>query len=281
MIKYAVFILTFGRPDRVKTIQALRNHGYSGDIHLVVSDDDQSLETYKSLHQNVHVFNKEEIAKTFDEGDNFQDKRAVVYARNYCFKLAEALGYKYFIQLDDDYSNFQYRFGDDFSYKYKSIKSLENVFQHLFEFLERSKANAIAMAQGGDFIGGADGTMSKAVTLKRKCMNSFFCSTERPFKFVGRINEDTTTYVSEGSKGGLFFTANQVCLVQTITQSNGNGLTDIYLSLGTYVKSFYSVMYHPSSVKVKAMNYSNPRLHHSVSWKNTVPMILREDLKKK
>ena len=31
-------------------------------------------------------------------------------------------------------------------------------------------------------------------------------------------------------------------LLQKETQSNSGGLTDIYLELGTYVKSFYSVI---------------------------------------
>ena len=34
----------------------------------------------------------------------------------------------------------------------------------------------------------------------------FFCKTDRPFKFVGRMNDDVNTYVSLGDKGNLFFT---------------------------------------------------------------------------
>jgi hypothetical protein len=112
-------------------------------------------------------------------------------------------------------------------------------------------------------------------------MNSFFCSTDRTFKFVGRVNEDVNLYTSAGSKGLLLFTTNQVTLEQMATQSNAGGMTEMYLDSGTYIKSFYSVMYQPSSVKVKILRDRNVgRLHHYVSWKNTVPVILRESVKK-
>jgi hypothetical protein len=46
------------------------------------------------------------------------------------------------------------------------------------------------------------------------------------------------------------------------------------------MKSFFSVMYNPSNVKVSMMNASNPRIHHVVKWANTTPMIISDDYKK-
>lgn len=112
-------------------------------------------------------------------------------------------------------------------------------------------------------------------------MNSFVCSTERPFKFIGRINEDVTTYTTLGSRGALFFTLPNACLHQLVTQQNKGGMTDAYLQSGTYIKSFYSVMYSPSCVKVHMMGDVNMRLHHQIKWANAVPKIIREELKKK
>ena len=136
------------------------------------------------------------------------------------------------------------------------------------------------MSQNGDWIGGDQSGMAKKLALKRKCMNSFFCSTERPFEFMGRINEDVNAYTSLGAIGNVFFTIPNVSLKQTDTQTNEGGLTDIYLSQGTYVKSFYSVLFSPSSVKVSVLNTENARLHHRVSWNNAVPKILNEKYKK-
>lgn len=51
-------------------------------------------------------------------------------------------------------------------------------------------------------------------------MNSFFMSTKRRVKFVGRINEDVNTYVGDGSKGDIFLTYPRLRLNQKQTQSN-------------------------------------------------------------
>jgi hypothetical protein len=39
-------------------------------------------------------------------------------------------------------------------------------------------------------------------------------------------------------------------------------------------------MMHPSGVKVAILNSSNPRIHHSIKWINTVPVIIEEKYKK-
>lgn len=280
---FAAFILSNGRPDNVVTYDTLRKSGYTGRIVILVDDLDPTRERYERKYPGeVFVFDKKAIAKTFDQGDNFGDMRAIIYARNASFGIAEMLGVKYFVQLDDDYTSFQYRFDSRFGYNPKTLKDLDLVFAALTQFLIDSKADSVAMAQGGDFIGGDQSSIAEAVRLKRKCMNSFFCSTDRPFQFVGRINEDVNTYTRTASTGKLFFTANQVNLNQLQTQSNAGGMTELYLDSGTYVKSFYSVIYQPSSVKIGMIHgQRGSRIHHQVSWKHTVPEILRETLKKR
>ena len=111
-------------------------------------------------------------------------------------------------------------------------------------------------------------------------MNTFICSTDRKFQFVGRINEDVNTYVKYGSIGSIFLTVPDVRIIQLQTQNNSGGMTDLYLDSGTYIKSFYTVMYHPSSVNISLMGETHKRLHHSIKWVNTVPKILDESYKR-
>lgn len=281
MHDFAVFILTNGRPDRVKTHNTLRRSGYTGRIYLLVDNLDKTQAEYIERYgQEVVIFDKEEIAKTFDNGDNFNDLRAIIYARNASFNIARDLGVTYFIQLDDDYTDFSFRFNDKLEYFPRTIKNLDRIFNALLKFYKVSGADSLAIAQGGDFIGGAESAHAEQVKLKRKCMNSFICSTERPFQFVGRVNEDVNTYTRLASTGLLLFTTNQVSLTQMQTQSNEGGMSEMYLDSGTYVKSFYSVMYHPSSVKIRMMSTKFSRLHHSITWKNTIPMIISEEYRK-
>jgi hypothetical protein len=56
-------------------------------------------------------------------------------------------------------------------------------------------------------------------------------------------------------------------------------MTEIYRDQGTYVKSFFSVMFCPSSIKVRHL-VSMKRYHHSIDWNRTVPKIIDERYKK-
>lgn len=280
--KFAAFILTHGRPDNISTIASLKRAGYTGDVYIVIdNEDERSQEYFDIFGDKVIVFDKLAISKTFDTGDNFNDRRAIVYARNFCFKLAKDLKLDYFVQLDDDYTEFQYRYDSDSNYKYKSMKNLDKVFSVMVDFVESTGVKSLAMAQGGDFIGGADSDNARFLTLKRKCMNTFVCSTKNPFTFLGGMNEDVTTYTRLASTGALFFTFLGVSIVQKQTQTNGGGMSDVYSDSGAYIKPFSSVIYYPSGVKVAMMHSTYARIHHRVSWNNTTPKIIDEKYKKK
>lgn len=283
---FAIFILTHGRANRVDTINTLKKQGYTGRIILLVDDEDKQISEYKrNFGSQVYIFPKKDAIAITDSGDNFNQRNSVVYARNYNFVVAKELGIKYFLQLDDDYTGFRYTFDNDKNYitRQINIKSLDVIIKAMLEFYIVSGAKTITMSQGGDFIGGEGSkvaSLHREGKFSRKVMNSFFCSTDRPFKFMGRINEDVNLYTENGIRGSLFITVPRIRLEQKQTQAGSGGLTDIYLDLGTYVKSFYSVMYAPSCVKINEMGVTNRRLHHMVKWKNACPMILSEDFKK-
>jgi hypothetical protein len=280
MNNLAVFILTHNRPDNVITYKSLKKCGYSGKIILIIDDEDPQKEKYFENYQDIEIFSKSKIAETFDEADNFQDRRAIVYARNACFEIAKKRGYKYFVQMDDDYTGFEYRIYNQSNTKPKQIKNIDSVFQALLSFYKSTNFATIAMAQGGDFIGGKRNRMAKRPSLYRKAMNSFFCSVERPFKFSGRINEDVNTYTAEQSRGLLMGTIPFVALVQKQTQKNAGGMTDIYQANGTYVKSFYTVIFSPSCCTIRPMGDKHKRLHHRIDWERCAPKIIREKNKK-
>ena len=282
--RFAAFILSHGRADRVYTYQTLRKCGYTGEIYIICDNEDSQLPRYIELYGNqVIVFNKQEAIDNTDSGDNLKKRNSVVYARNQSFIIAKELGLTHFIQLDDDYSSFRYIIDDKnrFIEGGRKISSLDQIISAVFDFLDESGAYAVAFAQDGDFIGGRNDKFRKAVEGKflRKVMNSFFFRVDRPVKFMGRINEDVNMYIEWGRRGYLFITILSLILKQQQTQSNSGGLTDIYLELGTYVKSFYTVMYAPSCVQIVDMGIDR-RIHHRISWKYAVPLIMDEKYRK-
>jgi len=283
---FAVFILTHGRANNVITYHTLRKQGYTGPIYLMIDDEDKQADEYKKLYGNqVIVFNKQKAIDYTDSGDNFQKRNSVVYARNWNFVVAKQMGIDYFLQLDDDYKAFFNTFDNQGNYitTRRNLNNLDAVCQAMVDFLIETNADCVCMSQGGDFIGGPGSKISKLAKqgkFARKAMNAFFMNTAKPFKFMGRINEDVNAYVALGNTGKLFITVPRIRLEQIQTQANSGGLTDIYLDLGTYVKSFYSVMYAPSCVKIAEMGVTSRRLHHMVKWKHAVPEIVSGNLKK-
>lgn len=278
---FAVFILTHGRPDNVKTINTLNRCGYTGKVFFIVDNEDKSVDQYIANFgsDKVIVFDKKAMADAIDEGNNFDERRTITHARNFCFEAAKQVGVKYFIQLDDDYVAFEYRHANKEGTELmgRCILNTDKIINLYLDFYKSTGFKSIAFAQGGDFIGGLHGGM--VGKLKRKSMNSFFCSTDRPFQFVGAMNEDVNTYTTLGSRGVLFGTIPSVSLNQAATQSQSGGITDMYLKYGTYCKSFTTVMMQPSSVTVKMMQTKYTRLHHSIKWNNTVPCIISENHK--
>lgn len=278
---FAVFILSHGRADNMKTVKTLQKQGYTGRLYIIIdNEDDQAEEYYRRFGKDrVIMFDKAEAMKKIDIGDNFPERNVVVIARNMCHEIAESLGLEYFLELDDDYKSFEIRYIQDDKLKVKNVSDLDYVFDDMLDFLDESGAVTVAFAQAGDYIGGAESILFQK-GLIRKAMNSFFCRTDRPFRFFGRINEDVNAYVKLGSEGKLLFTVTDIGLTQAATQQNAGGLTEAYLDLGTYIKSFYSVMYCPSCVKIGIMGNSDYRLHHQIIWRNAVPQILEERWKK-
>lgn len=279
---FAIFILSHGRADNVVTLKALKDSNYHGKWYIVIDNEDKQEENYYKNFGKEHILKFDKVKKSseFDTCDMpYAQRNTIVYARNASFDLAKELGLTYFMELDDDYTEFRSRVLINDSLKSIYVKDLDNVLEAMIEFLDTSGALSVAMSQIGDFIGGAGSKVFKE-RLTRKCMNSFICRTDRPFDFIGRINEDVNTYVYQASIGNLMFTIADVSLNQLSTQQNKGGMTTAYLDNGTYIKSFYSIITNPSSVKISTIGVTQHRYHHLVLWENCAPKIISDKFRK-
>lgn len=282
---FCVFIMTYGRSDNIKTYKTLMEYkgvSFNQDLYLICSDDDKHLEKYiEKFGDRVLVFNKKLMIPYLDKGDNFDRYGVILYARNICFSFASQLGYRYFVELDDDYDIFSQRiFYDNEKLMMKEILDYDKLFDIHLEFLKNTPCKTITMSQHGDYIGGV-GNSNARRGWQRKVMNSFFCDVQDPFNFEGTINEDVNYYVQSGRLGILNFNLFGFALNQESTQASSGGMTEGYLSGGTYLKSFYSVMYAPSCVKIGYISHGeNRRLHHKVNGKFTYAKILDEKYSK-
>lgn len=280
---FAIFILTHGRPYNVVTARTLKECGNTNRVYYVIDNEDKYADRYywNFGKENVIMFDKYKKSLEFDTMDqiNNRDRRAIVYARNACFDIAEDLGLTYFLELDDDYTTFRSRVYENNMLSTIYVRDFDAVVDATIDFLETSNARTVAFSQTGDFIGGVGSKVYKE-RVTRKAMNSFFCKTERRFDFVGRINEDVNTYVLLGLRGEILFTVADIALNQLTTQKNSGGMSELYLDVGTYVKSFFTVITSPASVKIAEMGDGNYRIHHLINWEHTTPKIVSSRFKK-
>ena len=283
---FAVFILSHGRASRVLTYDALRKGGYTGKIYILVDNEDKQVGQYVERYgKEVIVFDKKSYAKKVDACDNYDRRNSVVYARNYNFTAARQLGLTHFWQLDDDYQHFGWAMNNAADYVTSNVYTdqLDLIIDACLNFLDDSKATSVAIAQGGDLIGGGNGRfvkLGKQGKFSRKAMNSFFFRSDADVTFRGRVNDDVNLYVECGRRGELFATIPRLRLGQPMTQIESGGCTDIYKEMGTYIKSFYSVIVAPSCVKIAAMGNKHKRIHHMVQWKHACPVIVDEKHRK-
>jgi hypothetical protein len=278
---FAIMILSHGRANNVLTVNTLRKHGYTGKCYIIIDDEDDQADDYINNFgkENVIIFNKCEIGKTFDIMDNFDGRGVPTYARNAFHRIAKDLGLTYFLELEDDYFCFRQRYEKDGQIHTRYVTDFDALIDHYIEFLNTSGAACISFAQTGDYIGGLNSCIYKQ-GIMRKAMNSFFCRVDRPFQFFGRFNDDVNCYIDNGKRGMLFFTTSDMCLDQPVTQQNDGGITELYKTYGTYVKSFYSVMLCPSCIKVSELGTKHKRIHHVITWENAVPKIISDKFKK-
>lgn len=279
--KFALFILTHKRARQQITLKTLRKSGYTGKVFMLCDTKDPELELYKELYGDmVKTFDKKDYIKKFDLMTNEVKLNAVVYARNAVYDVARDLGLDYIVVMDDDYSVFNYSVDKNAFYKRTKVKDMDRLIRAHLRFLSRAKLATLAFAQGGDFVGGWNGTILKTgFRPLRKAMNVFFFRVNDPVPYNGTINEDSTMGVEQAAMGRVVLTNCLVQLEQTTTQQAGGGLTDIYKDAGTYQKSFYTLMASPSSVKVQYQRAVG-RVHHLINGDMTYPKIISADLKK-
>lgn len=272
---YCIGIVTYKRPQKQITYRTLKNQHSTAPTFLIVEETDPTLQEYRETYPGqIITFNREGCLDT-DCMDNFRPRRGVVYARNETRRIAERLGYTHYVMLDDDYDTFAHRYKKNGVLKQKPYPNLDELFSSIFDWMDTTPLHCVCLAQNGDLIGGLSDH-----PYKRKAMNTYFMNVERAYPFMGTLNEDTNAYTANQQNGMACLTLMDDVVDQVQTQKNAGGLTDLYLDVGTYVKSFYSVMVNPASNKISVLadaKSPHPRIHHECTQNKYAPCFVREN----
>ena len=299
---FVILILSYGRPKFLKshTWNVLDKVNSKARRVVIMSDDDKTIPEYRKMYgdNSVFVFNKIQSERKYDIDliDCYWGKslsrKATVWARNEQFRIARELGYRWFMVLDDDYRQLFARRpvvlkdGEDhftsinekfYATCYDDVSNFDHCCIEYFNILNSAPwLYATAFAQCGDYIGGIGSSMVKQ-PWKWKAMNVFFCDTEKEYRYYGRFNDDVNAYVLNGRRGQMSLTLPAPVINQEPTQKAKGGVTDLYRTFGTYVKSLTSAVACPSSVSISCMGTVVPRIHHLVEWTRMGPYVLDEE----
>lgn len=152
MDNFCIFILSHGRPDNVKTVNTLKEAGYTGKWYIVIDNEDSTADEYYKIYgDRVLMFDKKAESETFDTYDTVDNRKTIVYARNACFRLAKEVGVRYFMECDDDYKAFENRYVENGKLKIRKLTApdLDNACKSMIEFLKIPRVKTICFAQGG------------------------------------------------------------------------------------------------------------------------------------
>ena len=278
--EFAIFILSHGRANDIKTVDTLNKGHYTGDYYIVIDDeDDQDKIYFERFGDRVLQFDKKEMASRTDTGDTDDDRRVGVFARNKIQELADEMGYQYHLQLDDDFTGFTFRYVKGNKLASKRCTNLDKLFKAVVDFQKATKITSLSFGLSSDYLGGAK-SKKVAEGLFNKSMGTFFLSKDDQVKFCMRMNDDITTGVLNSIRGKLFYSIAMIQTETPPTQHMKGGMTDAYQDNGTYRKSFYSVLCCPSCVKISLMGIKNFRIHHKIKWNNCAPKVLNEKWRK-
>lgn len=225
----------------------------------------------------VVTYSREKYRQACDIGDCDSRLTMCSQVRNACFDIACERGFTHFAVLDDDYSALGIKLCELASsaycthlLKFMRIDGALSACAHLLDSVPRLKC--VCFAQGGDYLGG---TVDRGTI--RKSMNFFVFRTDRPMRFVGRLNDDVTANLLEQSRGGLCVTIPLLMIAQPETLSAKGGMSEAYVELGGgFVKSMYTVVRFPSCVRIAALPSKFARVHHKVLWNLAVPKVISD-----
>lgn len=279
MKRFAIFILSHGRAETITTFNAMRRGGYTGDMFVVIDNEDDQEPIYrKKFGDNIIQFDKRDYVEKTDLGDLDDDRRIGVFARNFIQDKAQEMGYKYHLQLDDDIHGITIRYVKNDKLCCHTLTNIDRIIDAMLDYMDEAPFTSLSFGLPAYVIGGINRSWRKQ--MLPKCMTTFIMKADDKRYFHMRMNDDITTSALNNMRGHMYYSIVPIQIDVDTTQVKSGGMTDIYLDNGTYRKSFYTAMAMPSCSKVSSMGITDYRVHHEIIWNNCVPRILSDAYKK-
>lgn len=251
MDKFAIFILSKGRPNDQITYKMLRDSGYTGDIRILCDNMDDTIDEYrKNFGDEVLMYDKVEWSNKSDRFINEDAHDVVMPGRNAATQIAKDLGYTHYMQMDDDISRLSHRFvDDDGMLRTVDVTKLDGVLKAMLEFLKTEPVVGLTFGLPIYYQYGKEGRFKEG--LIHDAYTTYMMSVSNPVEFRGKLTEDFIALMDNLKVGRLLYAVLDVMHMSPEQGTNEGGLHDAYISNGDWMVFIYALIANPGIVKIK------------------------------
>lgn len=277
----AVFICTHGRPNSQHTLHLLRNSGYTGKIYLIVDDEDNTLQELmlKTYGQaQIVEFCKQEYITKSDTGTNENQRKCILYAKNFCEDLAQNMKLDAYVIADDDILNFRFRYPEDGSLKsQKVLTTMDEVMDAYYQVMIDCDMVATGFGFTQFYFSGSESFGNENMQKYRVPYNFVFRNAKHRVDWMSWFGEDIITAVYYGRIGQLWTALPYVQQEIVALASASGGMKDTYDGNSSARLAMQNVMYLPA--ELKAYLYKG-KFMASIKREQAFPKLISSSFKK-
>lgn len=271
---FAVFILSKGRPNAQITYSTLRSSGYTGAIHILCDNMDDTIDEYRENYgDEVLVFDKVKWSEKSDRMSNENAYNVLLPARNAVTEIAKDLGYKYYMQIDDDISRFTHKWLDDNGdMNSVEVSKMDGILEAMIEYISSTPIISLTFTLPVFYQFGAEGAMKDG--LLHDAYNTYLMSVDEPVTFKGMLTEDYIGISNSQIVGDLVYAITDIMYDSPKQGTNEGGLNDAYSDGDWWMVKIYALIANPGNVKLIARDEGVIDIRTNINQR--VPKILNE-----
>lgn len=246
----AIFIISHERADRVETYETLRNSGYTGDLYVVIDNEDSMLPAYQDRFSDaLLVFDKQFYIDNTDTLENDKLRASPVYARHAVEDYAQQMNLDAFGMFDDDVKNLRYRWREADTIRSITLtKNLDTVFQMYFQFILDTDIATTSFANVLLYIGGVDGIESR-ISNNREMYQIHLRNSKFPYEWKSVVNDDAVTELSYHRQGYMLWSLPFIVFDSPKMNTLPGGMKTVYDSVSEFRRAFLATVAVPGVCK--------------------------------
>lgn len=279
-MNFAIFIISHERANRVETYDTLKQGGYTGQIFVVIDDEDSMLRTYLDrFGDDVLIFDKQVYTKEVDTITNDKRLSSAVYARNAVEDFAKLFELDAFVTMDDDVTNLRYRYLEDDTAKSQRLtKNLDIVFNEYTDYLIKGNIATLSFANVMIYAGGVKSEDDKIRLGSHRYTTCIHIrNTKLPVNWISLTNEDSISGGVTAQRGYIWWTLPPIVYDTSQLGVLPGGMKSIYDKFPPFSRAFLSTVALPA---VNRVGCTKDRFNIHRNLKSAYPMIISSRYKK-